>query len=183
MTTTTASVLLLDRDETGQGLLLPALESAGHRLTWTRDAVAALALVERGGLRAVLLDAELPDVDAFGVCEALGRRSPQVPVVLTGDVPSAELVVRAMRAGAADFLQRPLRPAEVLASLARVLEPSVEPAVLEPMDTVERRHIERVLAATRGNKTQAARALGFDRSTLYRKLEQYGVGTSVGTVP
>jgi two-component system response regulator HydG len=41
------------------------------------------------------------------------------------------------------------------------------------LQEVERRHIRRVLAATSGNKTQAAKVLGLDRRTLYRKLERY----------
>jgi two-component system response regulator HydG len=42
------------------------------------------------------------------------------------------------------------------------------------MEEVERRHILRVLKAVGGNKTTAAEILGFDRRTLYRKLERYG---------
>ena len=40
------------------------------------------------------------------------------------------------------------------------------------MDEVERRHIAKVLEAVGGNKTLAAQVLGFDRRTLYRKLER-----------
>jgi len=40
------------------------------------------------------------------------------------------------------------------------------------MDEVERRYILRVLQAVGGNRTQAAKILGFDRRTLYRKLER-----------
>jgi len=40
------------------------------------------------------------------------------------------------------------------------------------MDEVERRYIVRVLEAVGGNKTLAAQILGFDRRTLYRKLER-----------
>lgn len=43
---------------------------------------------------------------------------------------------------------------------------------------LERRHIARVLEATRGNKTVAARILGFDRRTLYRKLEDQAFAAS-----
>jgi two-component system response regulator HydG len=50
------------------------------------------------------------------------------------------------------------------------------PADFAPLDEVERRYILRVLEAAGGNKTQAARILGLDRKTLYRKLERYGVG-------
>jgi two-component system response regulator HydG len=50
-------------------------------------------------------------------------------------------------------------------------------AELLPMDEVERRYILRTLDAVGGNKTLAAQVLGFDRRTLYRKLERYGRGT------
>ena len=42
------------------------------------------------------------------------------------------------------------------------------------MHVVEERYIRKVLAAVGGNKTLAAKVLGFDRRTLYRKLERYG---------
>jgi DNA-binding NtrC family response regulator len=38
---------------------------------------------------------------------------------------------------------------------------------------LEREYIDQILEATRGNKTEAARILGVDRTTLYRKLEEY----------
>jgi len=38
---------------------------------------------------------------------------------------------------------------------------------------IEREYIGRVLESTHGNKTEAARILGVDRTTLYRKLEEY----------
>jgi DNA-binding NtrC family response regulator len=47
---------------------------------------------------------------------------------------------------------------------------------LVPLEEVERRHILRVLEAVGGSRTLAARTLGLDRKTLYRKLERYGSG-------
>jgi two-component system response regulator HydG len=44
------------------------------------------------------------------------------------------------------------------------------PADMPKMDVVEQRYVRKVLAAVRGNKTLAAKILGFDRRTLYRKL-------------
>jgi len=44
-----------------------------------------------------------------------------------------------------------------------------------PIHEVERRYMLRVLAAFGGNKRQAARSLGLDRKTLWRKLKRYGV--------
>jgi DNA-binding NtrC family response regulator len=48
-----------------------------------------------------------------------------------------------------------------------------DPSALLPMHQVERRYILHVLDAVRGNKTAAARILGFDRRTMYRKLERF----------
>jgi DNA-binding NtrC family response regulator len=42
------------------------------------------------------------------------------------------------------------------------------------VDELERRYIQRVLLLTAGNKSRAAQILGFDRRTLYRKIERYG---------
>ena len=56
---------------------------------------------------------------------------------------------------------------------SHVLVTSDDPSELVPMEEVERRYILRVMEAVGGNKTLAARVLGFDRKTLYRKLERY----------
>jgi two-component system response regulator HydG len=46
------------------------------------------------------------------------------------------------------------------------------------MEVVERAYIQWVLQAEGGNKTRAAEVLGIDPSTLYRKLNRYGIGES-----
>lgn len=46
------------------------------------------------------------------------------------------------------------------------------PAELQTLEAVERQYIQRVLASVQGNRTEAARILGVDRKTLYRRLKQ-----------
>jgi two-component system response regulator HydG len=60
---------------------------------------------------------------------------------------------------------RDYRPTEIYAT-------SDDPKDLLPMHIVEERYMRKVLAAVSGNKTLAAKVLGFDRRTLYRKLER-----------
>ena len=50
-----------------------------------------------------------------------------------------------------------------------------DPGELVPLEEVERRYILHVLECVNGNRTLAAKKLGLDRKTLYRKLRQYGV--------
>lgn len=58
---------------------------------------------------------------------------------------------------------------------SHVLVAADDPEQLVPLVEVERRYIQRVMEAVDGNKRQAARILGLDRTTLYRKLERYGL--------
>jgi two-component system response regulator AtoC len=58
---------------------------------------------------------------------------------------------------------------------SHVIISGADPAELISMEEIERRYIMQVLKLTGGNKTLAARTLGFDRRTLYRKLERYGL--------
>ena len=55
----------------------------------------------------------------------------------------------------------------------RIVLGSDNPDELLTIDELEKRYIYRVLKAVGGNKTQAAKVLGLDRRTLYRKLERY----------
>ena len=56
----------------------------------------------------------------------------------------------------------------------QVILGSADPGELAPLEEVDRRYILHVLESVGGNRTLAARTLGLDRKTLYRKLRQYG---------
>lgn len=58
--------------------------------------------------------------------------------------------------------------------------PTDDPSTLPSMEEVERQYMRKVLEAVGGNKAQAARILGIERKTLYRKLERFGLGGNEG---
>jgi two-component system response regulator HydG len=58
---------------------------------------------------------------------------------------------------------------------SHVIVAGEDPEQLPTLDEVERRYILRVYQSVQQNKALAARVLGLDRKTLYRKLERYGV--------
>ncbi len=64
---------------------------------------------------------------------------------------------------------------------SHVLVAGDDPQELVSMEVVEKRYIARVLESAGGNKTLAARILGFDRKTLYRKLDRYGIEVPVSS--
>ena len=81
-------------------------------------------------------------------------------------------------------LQHMMERLTILAPSGRIDEPAVQEAIraTEPRDyagetlaDAEMDQIRRVLAAAGGNKSRAARILGIERKTLYRKLERVGL--------
>jgi len=86
-------------------------------------------------------------------------------------------------------LQHMMERLTILAPYGRIDEAAVTEAiqsmesreqVSESLADTEAEQIRRVLAATKGNKSQAARILGIERKTLYRKLERMRNGDSAG---
>ncbi len=111
-----------------------------------------------------------------GVVQAL-RGAGHLPVVMADPAEAARaLAVPGLDAAVIDLTM----PGLDQTLLREAVAPSV-PAEPEPLDDVERRHIARTLAYTRGNKRRAAHILGIARSTLLAKVRKYGLnGASVG---
>jgi two-component system response regulator HydG len=63
----------------------------------------------------------------------------------------------------------------------RVVLAAEDPSEFISLEELERRYILKVLEALKGNKTQAARILGIERKTLYRKLEAWGRAETEGS--
>ena len=146
-------------------------------------------LRDRG--RDVLLLAKhlLSRVQATGVQRVVGFKSAVVDTFLSypwpGNVRELQnCIERAVALAQFDHVGLEDLPEKIRDYKApRVTVESNDPSELLPMDEVERRYILKVLDAVNGNKTVAAKVLGFDRRTLYRKLDALGRGTSAAPPP
>ncbi len=116
------------------------------------------------------------DDAGFRELEAI-RGLPSAPALVAASArPSVNALLRALRAGVADFLTLPVSLPDALQALRRARRPplraaSAEPRLL-PLHVVESEHVLAVLAAVGGNKQQAAKILRVDRKTLYRRLRR-----------
>lgn len=116
----------------------------------------------------LLLDSDLPRRDALA---QVLRGSGHLPVPM---IDAAE-AARALAVPGLDLAIVALATPGLDQTLLReAIAPSV-PVEPEPLDDVERRHIARTLAYTRGNKRRAAHILGIARSTLLAKVRKYGL--------
>ncbi len=83
---------------------------------------AFLDAYQPGGEACLLVDARMPGMGGLELLQRLKRNGSRLPAIMItgqGDVPMA---VEAMRAGAADFIEKPIRRDELFASIERALE-------------------------------------------------------------
>jgi len=113
-----AQVHLVDDDDGVRGMLARLLVSGGYRVREYASGTELLESAEplEGGY--ILLDIDMPGADGFAVHKALTERSIDIPVIMmTG---SGDLTVLALKAGAADFMQKPFGRGEILSVLAQL---------------------------------------------------------------
>ncbi len=118
----TARLLVVDDDAAIRKILRDRFRALGHSVDVAADGKEALALVDKQGADLLLLDLQMPTMDGFAVLEALvGRPDAPAVVVITAH-GSIEAAVRAVRAGAADFITKPFEAPHVEHVVAGVLD-------------------------------------------------------------
>ncbi|QIG81602.1 sigma-54-dependent transcriptional regulator [Stakelama tenebrarum] len=114
-------LLMLIDDEPAQRRLVAAITARrGWRTVFAGDAETAIATLgtpDGMALDAVLLDHWSDECDAAGLIEELRNRRPQLPILMLTANGSVACAVSAMRAGATDFLVKPLAAERLLAAL------------------------------------------------------------------
>ena len=124
---TPATVLVVEDDQHIAEVLRFMLERQGYKVVHLADGRAAgahIAAAEAPGL--VLLDVMLPYVDGFEIV-GLIRSQPlwrDVPVLMLTAKNTERDTVRALDAGANDFVIKPFQPQELLARVRRFLRPA-----------------------------------------------------------
>lgn len=115
-------VLLVEDDVDLAQALTEILEQAGYQVTHFSRGEAALDLVQASWPGVILSDLRMPGLSGLDLLDRIKEKAPQVPFIMItghGDVASA---VRAMRAGAHDFLEKPCEPQLLLDVLRRAVE-------------------------------------------------------------
>jgi DNA-binding NtrC family response regulator len=104
------------------------LETEGFEVWEAPSGSAALRELAGKEFDLAILDMRMPEMDGLELLESMRERNIQTPVVIItayGDIPHA---VRAMKLGAIDFLQKPLTPEILRASVGEILGRHLKPA-------------------------------------------------------
>jgi two-component system, LuxR family, response regulator FixJ len=122
MKMTKTNVFVVDDDADVRDSLSALLESAGFVVAQFESANAFLAGYKNESGCCLVTDIRMPGMDGLALQAELVRREAKLPVIIMtghGDVP---LAVRAMKAGAIDFLEKPFDDERLIASVQKALE-------------------------------------------------------------
>jgi two-component system sensor histidine kinase/response regulator len=119
-------ILVAEDNEFSARFLERLLTRPGHRVQLATNGREALALAEEGHVDLLLLDVHMPELDGFQVVEALRGRERttgrHLPIIALTARSRSEDRDRCLAAGMDDFLTKPVRPAELFATIDRLLQ-------------------------------------------------------------
>ena len=113
------AVLVVEDDDALREAVAMTLNCAGHKVTAVDGGPAALAQLAANSFNLVLSDLRMDPMDGIELLRSIRDRWPSLPVLLMTAYGDVERAVAAMQAGAADFMQKPFKPEELLERVAR----------------------------------------------------------------
>jgi len=190
-------ICIVDDDESVRESLSELLEAADYVVETYGSAIKFLASAALQTCNCLVADIRMPEMDGLSLQEELNKRGHKFPVIIItghGDVP---LAVRAMKAGAVDFLEKPFKEETLLASVERALAPkpvgatrAADPAVQSRMQQLtdrEREVLDLVVAGLPnkviGQKLSISfRTVEIHRSRVLSKMQAANVAELVRMV-
>lgn len=120
------TVFIVDDDDAVRASLAVLLETAGYKVEQFDSGTAFLEALSAAQTGCLVLDVRMPGLSGLEVQEKLAERKATLPVIIMtghGDLPMA---VKAMKAGAADFIEKPFKAGEITESVRLALNKSAE---------------------------------------------------------
>ncbi|HEX5387528.1 MAG TPA: HD domain-containing phosphohydrolase [Gemmatimonadales bacterium] len=165
-------LLLVDAPGRERDAVESALRGLSHAVEVADTGAQAMAALRHAKIACALVALMLPDMSGADLAGSIGRLEPGAGVIVLGTRDSAELAVRLLHQGAANYLVHPVSPAALDAAVRAALER--RQALLADADRRQRLHAE-VAALTlelRAERTAAARVSVSVLESLVQLMER-----------
>ncbi|WP_428377257.1 chemotaxis protein CheB [Lichenicoccus sp.] len=119
-----ATVFVIDDDRNVRDAITRVLVDGGHLVAAFPTCEAFLADFRPGSGACLLVDAYLPGMQGLELLHRLAENGQLMPAIMITGSSDVPMAVQAMKAGATDFIEKPIGDAELLSSVARAVEHS-----------------------------------------------------------
>ncbi len=119
-----ANVLVVDDSEFMRRVIRNILEGGGHRVTEARNSEEALRIFTEKGAEVITMDIVMPETDGIETVRKLKEIDGNVRIIMISALGHQKTVMRALEAGALDFIMKPFTSDDVLESVKAVLQAS-----------------------------------------------------------
>jgi len=116
------SILVVEDDESLRRVMQVQLEKAGHKITVAGDTPQAVEILQQERQDVVITDLNLPGASGLDLLKKIRAEYPDTVTIIVTAFGTVATAVDAMKAGAYDYLTKPVHPYELKALVARVLE-------------------------------------------------------------
>lgn len=117
-----SSVLVVDDETYVRDSVIALIESRGFRAIGAGSVADAVAILANEPVDAILTDLKMPGGSGLDLLESVRASPTPAPVIVMTGVGTIDDAVAAMKGGAYDFLQKPVVPEQLAATLNRALE-------------------------------------------------------------
>jgi two-component system response regulator HydG len=118
----TARLLVVDDEPGARTAVVTLLKHAGYTVEWAEDGEHALSRFAETAADCVVSDVNMPRLDGLGLLRKLREQDQDVPVIMVTAAADLGTAVKAMRAGAEDYLTKPIDFESLLVAVERALE-------------------------------------------------------------
>ena len=123
-------ILVIDDDQATCELIADSFEREGWSVAWCTDGESGLALAREQPFDVGLADVNLKDVNGLQLCRRLTENVPGTPVVMMTALGNMPAVISALRAGAWDFINKPIQLPELRTAAERLVRERYRPEAI-----------------------------------------------------
>jgi two-component system CheB/CheR fusion protein len=142
--TAAAAIFIVDDDDEIRAMMRSTFEAEGHHVEDYATCEAFLAAYRPSSEGCLVIDAYLPGMSGLELLQRLHKERQRLPSIMITGNSDVAMAVEAMKAGASDFLEKPIGSRDLIASVSRALVQSKDATELSAWKAAAARRLEKL---------------------------------------
>jgi len=119
-------ILVIDDDTYICNLLVEYLAQKGYKTEGTISGKNGIKLIDKGKFDLIICDYRLPDTDGLKILQHTKSKALNTPVIIMTAYADVKMAVKLIKAGAFDYVTKPIQPEEILQLVSRAIDSRVQ---------------------------------------------------------